>query len=281
MRAKVLELYKNIYNGERPENFGPNAGLWLDKHLKDLDKQQNNTSDEASKTNRSELVREVCKIQVPEIYDSYFNKWQNTFKPQSPITQIRRAKVNGRLIIGLGAESLLETSISLDRTYGVPYIPGSALKGVAASYAHQYMNDDWKKPDKKQAAGKYHRIIFGDAAYAGFITFHSGLYIPNSADRDPKSDDLPLYPDIITVHHKDYYQGKAAPTDRDDPNPIPFISTTGSFLLTLSVPAELPQLAPWLDATWEVIGLALEHLGIGAKTSSGYGRMKLSEGEAM
>lgn len=40
-----------------------------------------------------------------------------------------------RVVVGLGAESVLETSIRLHRVYGFPIIPGSALKGLARSYA--------------------------------------------------------------------------------------------------------------------------------------------------
>lgn len=40
-----------------------------------------------------------------------------------------------RVVIGLGAESVLETSIRLHRVYGFPILPGSALKGLARSYA--------------------------------------------------------------------------------------------------------------------------------------------------
>lgn len=40
-----------------------------------------------------------------------------------------------RIVVGLGAESVLETNIRLHRIYGFPIIPGSALKGLARSYA--------------------------------------------------------------------------------------------------------------------------------------------------
>jgi CRISPR-associated protein Cmr6 len=40
-----------------------------------------------------------------------------------------------RVVVGLGAESVLETSIRLHRVYGFPIIPASALKGLARSYA--------------------------------------------------------------------------------------------------------------------------------------------------
>jgi CRISPR-associated protein Cmr6 len=36
-----------------------------------------------------------------------------------------------RLVVGLGADSVLETALTLHRIYGYPFIPGSALKGVS------------------------------------------------------------------------------------------------------------------------------------------------------
>jgi len=39
-----------------------------------------------------------------------------------------------RLIVGLGHPSVYETSITLHHIYGIPYIPGSAIKGIARSY---------------------------------------------------------------------------------------------------------------------------------------------------
>lgn len=44
------------------------------------------------------------------------------------------AKCDWRMIVGLGNESVHETSITLHHIYGVPYIPGSAIKGVVRSW---------------------------------------------------------------------------------------------------------------------------------------------------
>ena len=43
-------------------------------------------------------------------------------------------KTRSRLIIGLGGKGTLEMGITLHHLYGFPYIPGSALKGLARSY---------------------------------------------------------------------------------------------------------------------------------------------------
>lgn len=40
-----------------------------------------------------------------------------------------------RLIIGLGGKNPLEIGLTIDQTTGLPYIPGSALKGLTRSYA--------------------------------------------------------------------------------------------------------------------------------------------------
>ncbi|RME57088.1 MAG: type III-B CRISPR module RAMP protein Cmr6, partial [Deltaproteobacteria bacterium] len=39
-------------------------------------------------------------------------------------------RLEERLSIGFGTESALETGITLHRLYGMPYLPGSAIKGV-------------------------------------------------------------------------------------------------------------------------------------------------------
>src|SRR5205823_1780838 len=165
---------------------------------------------------------------------------------------------------GLGDESVLETAISLHRTYGVPYIPGSALKGLAASYARQRLGDDWHKDSKA------YEIVFGNTDDAGYITFFDGLYIPGTGFSGKA-----LWPDVITVHHQKYYQNpNTPPADWDDPIPVPFLTATGSYLIALAGP-ELEKQEEWIDTTFAILKDALAELGIGAKTSSGYGRLEL------
>lgn len=44
-------------------------------------------------------------------------------------------RTESRLVVGLGADSVLETAITLHRIYGFPIIPGSALKGLTRTWA--------------------------------------------------------------------------------------------------------------------------------------------------
>ncbi|NJO05940.1 MAG: type III-B CRISPR module RAMP protein Cmr6 [Chloroflexaceae bacterium] len=240
------------------------AGLWLDAYLPDKDKRDEPLGDEAKK---HQLVRDVANCEVPDVYTLFFERWQGQLAAVG--ARCRKATVGGRLAIGLGAEAVLETSLTLHRTYGVPYIPGSALKGLAASYARRGLQGtEWT--DKEAA----YRLVFGDTKSAGYITFYDALYIPCTGKPDAKQ---PLQPDVLTVHHRDYYAGKGEPpADWDSPVPVPFLSATGQYLLALApAPAVGDRIDEWIDAVFVLLTNALSEWGIGAKTSSGYGRMEV------
>ncbi len=225
-------------------------GLWLDKYLKE---QVEGGGENAKKPH----FQEVAQYPVPAAYKMFFDRWAKSLDAAGAISQI--AKAQGRLAIGLGGESVLETAITLHRTYGVPYIPGSALKGLAAHYAHRRLDVEWRK------GSNAYNVLFGETAEAGYVTFFDALYIPGSS-----KGNRPLALDVITVHHPDYYQGKdSAPADWDSPIPVSFLSATGSYLIALHGAEN------WVKVAFKILGLALKEEGIGAKTSSGYGRMFL------
>lgn len=235
-------------------NNAPNAHaeLWLDKYIAD----QKETKD------RSQFIADVSGLPTPKAYIAFYRRWEQMLKDQG--AQTREAHVKGRMITGLGDESVLETAITLHRTYGVPYIPGSALKGLAATYARQRLGEAWQK-DKDA-----YKVVFGNTDDTGYITFFDGLYIPGTGFKGQA-----LYPDVITVHHQKYYQNpNNPPADWDDPIPVPFFTATGSYLVALAG-SELEEHEAWIDATFAILKGALAELGIGAKTSSGYGRMEL------
>ncbi len=232
-------------------------GLWLDKFL------EKRTAED--KTSKTSLVREAvgkCGNQeLLALYDRFFNgRWKQSLAEYGA-TQ-REFQVRGRMVVGLGSESVLEASISLHRTYGVPYIPGSALKGLARRCATKV--ESWSSEQS--------RVVFGnekkdDDATTGYLTFFDALYVPRS---DTKGSGL--HADVMTVHHQNYYMKEnLPPADWDDPNPVSFLSATGRYLVALAGPL------PWIEPTFKLLQLAFADEGIGAKTSSGYGRMDLKE----
>ncbi|MFH0988537.1 MAG: type III-B CRISPR module RAMP protein Cmr6 [bacterium] len=233
----------------------PHTGLWLDKFI---------SNQEKGKV-RNDFIAEVATISIPNFYGLFFNRWQTMladYKCAGYAAQSREATVSGRIVIGIGNESILETAVTLHRTYGVPYIPGSALKGLAANFARHYCGADWKQESEN------YKIVFGTTTQEGCVVFFDGLYKPDSGFAG-----RPLHPDVMTVHHQDYYmEANIPPADWDDPKPIPFLSVTGTYLLALAASKGGEQ---WLEASFDILKPALKELGIGAKTSSGYGRMDL------
>lgn len=162
---------------------------------------------------------------------------------------------DSRVIVGLGAENVLETSVRLHRVYGFPIIPGSALKGLARSYAELVEGKDedddvfvrvFGKSPPDAAAGK---VIFFDAVPA-----------------DPTNLNLEL--DVMNPHYSAYYQGNSPPADYLNPVPVFFLATApGSeflFAVASKEAAWAQQAQGWLQA-------GLRKMGIGAKTTSGYG----------
>jgi len=227
-------------------------GLWLDRFLPSHD------TDEAKRQHHVD----ACRVPEPVLYAESFARWEQLLAAFGAETRLGR--VDGRMVVGLGNESVLETSITLHRTYGVPFIPGSALKGLAASYARQALGPEWSSPSEA------YRLLFGDTTSAGHVVFHDALYVPGSGHAATGGDGRPraLYPDVVTVHHPDYYQtGRTPPADWDSPTMIHLLSATGTYLLALSGPPD------WRQAAFGVLDLALAELGVGAKTSSGYGRL--------
>ena len=219
-------------------------------------------------------VGRVASLPHPTAYRTFFERWKTSLAALrrddngSHITAFAQLRTMGRLIVGLGSDSVIETSIAFHRVYGVPYLPGSALKGVARRFARQALGDAW-------AEGAYaFNVMFGktddNASFRGLVTFHDALPLPGKWH---------LVPDTITVHHSEYYTSTKAnvppPSDGDEPQPVPFLAVTGEFLLPLSGPLA------WVGAAKKILSLALSDCGIGAKTAIGYGRMTILEENAV
>ncbi len=229
------------------------AGLWIDKFLR---KQDNDGS-------KSDHFKEVQdKITLPEGYREAFNRRMEmlTFSANDDgrVCKAVPAETLGRMAVGLGQKGVVEAGMTLERTWGVPVIPGSSLKGIAAVAARSSVDVAWHKN------GESYKALFGDNDEKGAVCFHDAWWKPEGTAK-------PLHLDIMTVHHPDYYQrtDDTPPSDMDSPIPIPFLSVTGKFEIMLEGPEA------WVDAAFQLLKRGLKQHGIGAKTAGGYGRMHL------
>jgi CRISPR-associated protein Cmr6 len=259
----MSSLRENLQDLRHPKAC-THTGLWLDRYFEQA--RQSEDGDASAQAKQSHLDRASLTIKVPPGYDLWLKQRLDLLRA-IPDTIIVEANVIGRLIVGLGASSVWENNISLHHTWGVPVVPGSAFKGLASSYSHRFLNDSaWRKEMGQQPAGESHAALFGTTEGQGLVVFHDALWRPSSNGHNG------LDLDVLTVHHQDYYQQgntTSPPADWDSPVPVPFLSSSGSFIFALTGPES------WRDAAFEILKLALQDVGVGAKTSSGYGRMEL------
>lgn len=194
-----------------------------------------------------------CLGRVGTLYALAFKRYEGALS--GAVT--RRFTVDGRLAIGLGTPSPTEVGIRLHHTYGTPIIPGSGLKGLAAHYHRQ----EWEDASS-------HEVLFGTTEDAGHIIFHDAWIVPESLDGS-------VVLDVITVHHQDYYAGTvgSAPTDFDEPVPVPFLGVRGTFLVAVEADVPGAEGRAWAELAMTLLTEAFERWGVGAKTSSGYGRL--------
>ncbi len=252
-----------------PKALRTHAGLWVDKML---------AAKEPSSAVAGPHLRKLIGLPVPDGYDLAFSARRMAFDLAADLNEavLVEAKTTSRLVVGLGAKGVLEIGLTLDHTWGVPYLPGSALKGIAASAAaHLAEGESWTRPTgwPEEAPVKGlsldqlsdYQLLFGTTANAGLVRFHDAWWDPTGAAA------VPISMDVMTVHHPKYYQSAESealpPTDFDEPVPVPFLSASGKFVFALEGPPA------WCKVAYDLLEQGLAQLGAGAKTSSGYGRM--------
>lgn len=192
---------------------------------------------------------------------------------------------------GLGNEHPLENGFAFLNPYGLPYLPGSGVKGVLRQAARELVSGDWGN-----AQGWDDNAItclFGRESSNGDTDHLRGALSFWDVIPQIKGDSLMV--EIMTPHQSHYYQQKrdrktgdsTNPHDSGQPTPISFLTVPPGSGFTFHVVcdlAHLNRLAPALvqEARWKsLLTTAFEHafewLGFGAKTAVGYGAMESAE----
>jgi CRISPR-associated protein Cmr6 len=252
---------------------------------------------------RARWLNALANIAISPDYSDFFRRWRQSLGG----CVVMEGTLLSRLLLGHGLSSAVDVGLSVHQTWGVPIIPGSALKGLAAHFledqyglpeltghplesmdpAAQQCGVTWERHRIVHGPGVVFRALFGapaardDEQFAsqfpgavgatqGAVIFHDALMIP-PVEAAPEP---PWAVDVLTVHQKRYYdgQGRSLPNDFDSPNPVSFLSVRPQtrFFIALDGPQE------WANLAAEILQGALEEWGVGGKTSSGYGRMSMS-----
>ncbi len=194
-----------------------------------------------------------------------------------------------RMVVGLGSESIYETSMTFHHIYGIPYIPGSAIKGVIRSYiiTEEFGKDnngdlDLRNAEEKALKNKVFCDIFGCSKNSFYNKSMQGRIV--FFDAVPSS--LPkIKPDVMNPHYGPYYSdssGKTPPADYHNPVPIFFLTvedTEFEFIIGVKEIDNTPiqegkfRGKTLLSVAFEWMEKALKEHGIGAKTAVGYGNL--------
>lgn len=235
------------------------AGLLLDRYLHE------HTSDNSTVR---VLQDEAVRIPASDVYVDAFRRWQSVMESLGYL--LVPGVLASPLALGMGGESVSEVGITLQHTYGVPYIPGTAIKGLSHSVALEStkLREGQTEPDLSLEAVTY---LFGTTALAGTCVFADAWYDPTSVSGKP------LYRDTVTVHHQKYYGSHGrnqVPSDFDDPNPVSFLCVRAQarFLFAIRPPEG------WGDYVQAMLQWALDHRGIGGKKNAGYGYFDFGTG---
>ncbi len=239
--------------GKVPARRDPDghAGLWFDKFCNKWDGNWN-----VSKTDWISAFTE-CEAGTRNQIE------ENALRLLRLVRRCRgRAEVfttASRFVTGLGRSHPLENGFAWHPTLGVPYLPGSSMKGMVHAWTKQEADPEVSGETAAPLPGcpeNTGRVIFLDA-------------IPVAPVR--------LEADILTPHYAGWDE-ECPPGDWRSPVPVPFLVTAAQtpFLFAV-IPCrhhsrnnhadDLETIFAWLRS-------ALAWAGAGAKTSVGYGRFR-------
>ncbi|QSB16753.1 type III-B CRISPR module RAMP protein Cmr6 [Natronosporangium hydrolyticum] len=194
-----------------------------------------------------------------------------------------------RMAVGIGNRlNPFEIGLSLHGTYGWPIIPGSTLKGLTCAWARECGIDRDDPPRFGRIFGLPRIKIRADSDVGAPTAADAPAVPPDRADGDetatsgdvvffdalPVSGPVSVARDVVTPHQQPYYNAPQshAPGEHHQPIPSPFLVVDGgTFAIDLVGPAED------VSAAAEWCATAVDELGVGAKTSAGYGYLAARE----
>ncbi|MBW1973517.1 MAG: type III-B CRISPR module RAMP protein Cmr6 [Deltaproteobacteria bacterium] len=210
---------------------------------------------------------EKSKTFIKDYLDLFQNrnlKLIETLKNRGYETKRVLLKNSTRLICGLGGEHPTETSITLHRFLGIPYIPSTSIKGMLRASVETLIPNEQDKINMlfglhENNQDKRGVLILFDAFPIG---------VPS------------LEIDIMNPHYSKWYSNEGLwPSDDLDPTPIFFLTvapgTTFNFNMVLPPNNDIFL----IDEAEKYLIQGLSIFGIGAKTRVNYGYFEKTETE--
>lgn len=231
------------------------AGLTYSK-LAPIQKRESRGTRESGQ-GHGEVVRRIAQWPAPAAWPDAFARWVRR-TPEGPARRVLRVRSESPVVCGLGEVAPGDNGLAIHHVHGVPYLPGSSLKGVA----RRWCVDTFAAPHPWAEAGEDLLALFGTGGEEGAaaVDFLDALWEPSRAER-------PFVAEVTTPHHRGYYEGARPPDGTEGPVPLWFLAARGTFRVVLEGHPD------WLDAAADIVTRALSDLGVGARTRTGQGRM--------
>jgi CRISPR-associated protein Cmr6 len=221
-------------------------------------------------------------------------KMMDSLKESGYLIEQFDLKLQWRLIVGLGASHPQETSMTLHHIFGIPYIPGSALKGASRHYMiWKFVDENEEELNLRLCKSNFAELLKelnkalekeeNLTISVGNISFKDLIHIFGTQKRQGKIIFFDAYPieeiklkiDIMNPHYPDYYTKDKPPTDWQNPIPIKFLTVEDTkFRFYLAAKDKDQNL---LNHARKILNDALLNYGVGAKTSLGYGLFEESK----
>ena len=260
-----IDAIRRVHNAVRGELTlgGDNLGLAFDRFVSRVDNPGNREHEIKDKV--LEIFsgyKASSHIELKKSYSYAFNQWKSAIKAQNHTLSFDIVSLS-KVIFGSGNASALEVGVHLNKPWGVPYISGSSIKGILASFLRKTGTMSLDSLD-------YVNIFGGNydgKKYSGSIVFNDAWLYPDS--------DSWFERDIINVHYQKYYSGERFPDGMENPKPVQTLALSSgiSFFVSMQGPDVL------LKYLKDVLEQAFLEIGAGAKTAVGYGRFKVVESE--
>lgn len=218
----------------------------------------------------AEVASNACVGDGATLYRTAFSRWKRWVEGQA---STRTVQVAGRLHLALGSPTVHETQVLLHPVHGMPYLPGSTLKGALRALLERRLAD--VQPGDAAQAKRLRTLVDpllgtirdtwgGQGGAAGLL---DAWWVPDNQG--------PLVREVETPHHSRYHSGRSEVASAfDNPVPVAQLALRGSFLLAIPY-AGLGQ--AWADL---VLGWLVDALsdplngGLGGKAfAAGYGQL--------
>jgi CRISPR-associated protein Cmr6 len=162
-----------------------------------------------------------------------------------------------RLVVGLGTDATLSgTGFPFEPTLGIPIIPGSSVRGAARSWLCE--------TDEALATRLFGTSPDSEDPQPGVVNVLDA--IPASTDAVPR-----FVVDVVTPHHPKWASRERWPDGKDDPVPVPLVAVDSGVFRVDVVASSPATTVDDVTKARDAIVRAADDLGLGAKTSAGYG----------